>query len=156
MLAKKLSSSAFKGCAAAWDSKQFSLTFHRQILNSCSISNRPHSSTHNNHNNKYNEVSRIATPGSRAFVDCELFALVDLFNKYALPLDTVASNNSKFINQDGLKRLMNAVGESPTEEMLQKLFEEADADGNGVIDLDVSGIMDNNDDDDNRNCLLPP
>jgi Ca2+-binding EF-hand superfamily protein len=39
-----------------------------------------------------------------------------------------------------LRRLMHAVGESPTEEMLQKLFEAADADNNGVIDIDVSGI----------------
>jgi hypothetical protein len=88
-----------------------------------------------------------SVPGSQAFVDCELYALVDLFDKYAFMQpsdDTVASlSSNKFINRDGLKRLLHAVGESPTEDMLEKLFEEADADGNGVIDLDVSDVDDN-------------
>ncbi|KAL3916383.1 MAG: hypothetical protein SGILL_005206 [Bacillariaceae sp.] len=80
---------------------------------------------------------KAPTAGSRAFVDCELYALIDLFDKYALPLqDTVASNNiTKFVNHDGLKELLNAVGENPSDEILQQLFAEADADGNGVIDL---------------------
>lgn len=109
------------------DSRPYSSTatvpFQHDAADSPSKNSRPKSAT---------------VPGSRAFVECELYALVDLFDKYALPLDTVASNRSKFVNQDGLQRLMNAVGESPSDRMLKKLFEAADADGNGVIDLDVS------------------
>jgi hypothetical protein len=85
--------------------------------------------------------SRSAAPapaGSKAFVTCELFALIDLFDKFALPLDTIASNNTKYINLDGLRRLLNAVGESPADEELQQILEQADTDDNGVIDLDVS------------------
>jgi hypothetical protein len=124
------------GTASPWCAKRYRLYcstnvswYRHDVTDSSSI-----------HDNTTNDrVSNNTTmPGSRAFLDCELFALVDLFDKYALPLDTVASNNSKFINRDGLKRLMNAVGESPTEEMLQKMFEEADTDDNGVVDLDVS------------------
>jgi hypothetical protein len=36
-------------------------------------------------------------PCARAFVDCELFALVDLFDKYALSLDRI---NNKYINHE--------------------------------------------------------
>jgi hypothetical protein len=145
-----------KGGAASFGGKRLCFNVpghhHRQIPHSCCIPNRrPYSSTcipfnyrHDGANfsthRSNSRVSRYDSLGSRAFVDCELFALVDLFDKFALPLDTVVSNTTKFINHDGLKRLMNAVGESPTEEMIQKLFEEADADDNGVIDLDVRSI----------------
>ena len=61
-----------------------------------------------------------------------------MFDKFALPLDTIASNNTKYINLDGLRRLLNAVGESPADEELQQILEQADTDDNGVIDLDVS------------------
>ncbi|KAG7359954.1 adenylate kinase-domain containing protein [Nitzschia inconspicua] len=108
--------------------------FHCRPYSSTTALSYQHDVADSPHNSS--EESQNITPGSRAFVDCELFALVDLFDKYALPLDTVVSNHSKFINLDGLRRLMHAVGESPSEKMLQKLFDEADADGNGVIDQD--------------------
>jgi hypothetical protein len=153
MFARSFSKSALEGNVAKRFCVRVQLGRHYNEISPPHHPNRLYSSTrvpcyhhdganssNPSHNDNIDSVARISTHGSRAFVDCELFALVDLFDKYALPLDTVASNNTKFINHDGLRRLMHAVGESPTEEMLQKLFEAADADNNGVIDIDVSGI----------------
>jgi adenylate kinase family enzyme len=75
----------------------------------------------------------MTSPGSQAFIDCERMALIDLFDQHAITLKD--HGNDKYINEDGLTKLLNAVGEKPTPTMLKQMFDEADLDGNGAIDL---------------------
>jgi hypothetical protein len=75
----------------------------------------------------------MTSPGSQAFIDCEQMALINLFDQHAITLKD--HGNDKYINEDGLTKLLNAVGEKPTLTMLKQMFDEADLDGNSAIDL---------------------
>lgn len=63
--------------------------------------------------------------GTRAFMPAELPAVVDLFSDHA--------DSAGHLNRDGLQRLLGSIGERPDAEMLQQLFEAADADESGHI-----------------------
>jgi adenylate kinase len=70
-------------------------------------------------------------PGSKAFMlESDRHALVDLFKKHATP------EHPRCLDRKALGLVLKAVGESPDEETLEKLFQDADLDGNGVIDLE--------------------
>ena len=73
-------------------------------------------------------------PGSRAFVECEREALIDLFHRYASDCDTMG----RYLDRDGLASILRAVGETTDDETLEKLFQTADINGDGTIELDVS------------------
>jgi len=69
--------------------------------------------------------------GSKAFIlESDRHALVDLFKKHA------TEDNSRCLDRKGLRFVLKAVGESPDEETLEKIFQDADLDGNNVIDLE--------------------
>ena len=96
------------------------------------------STTSTNYRHQVNDndpkPSTASSPGSKAFIDCERMALIDLFDKHAIA-SLKDDDNNKYINEDGLTQLLNAVGEKPTPAMLKQMFEQADLDGNGAIDL---------------------
>ena len=60
-------------------------------------------------------------------------AVVDLFDQYARERDGVRS-----LNWCDIRDLLRGIGEQPVDATIAKLFDVADHDGNGVIDLEVS------------------
>jgi len=69
--------------------------------------------------------------GSMAFIlESDRHALVDLFKKHA------TKEHPRCLDRKGLRFVLKAVGESPDEECLEKIFLDADLDGNDVIDLE--------------------
>jgi hypothetical protein len=77
-----------------------------------------------------NEVSPL---GSKAFVDCDREAIVDLFRKYAVDCDV----SGRYMDKERLADLLRAVGENPNQETIDRLFAVADENGDGAIELDV-------------------
>ena len=64
--------------------------------------------------------------GTKAFLPSELPAVVDLFEDHAV--------NSQ-LRQDGLQKLLASIGERPDDETLRRIFQTADVDRSGAIDL---------------------
>lgn len=85
------------------------------------------------HNNTHHEEESSASPGSRAFVECDRNALLDLFYKYAKE----CSVSGKSLDKPGLAKLLKAVGEHLEEAELEELFQASDLDNSGAIDLEV-------------------
>ena len=71
-------------------------------------------------------------PGSRAWVECDREAVIDLFHKFAVDCDV----SGRFLDKKRLGNLLTAVGENPTQETIDKLFEQGDLNGDGVLELD--------------------
>lgn len=70
-------------------------------------------------------------PGSKAFIlESDRHALVDLFRKHASP------EHNGSLDRQALGLVLKAVGESPDEETLERIFRDADLDGNGTICLE--------------------
>lgn len=70
-------------------------------------------------------------PGSNAFMlESERHALYDLFQKFSIP------EHPRCLDREGLRKALKAVGETPDDETLEKIFLEADLDGNGFIELE--------------------
>ena len=59
-------------------------------------------------------------------------AVVDLFDQYA----QARSGGVRSLNCDDIRALLRGIGEPPADETVSKLFAVADADNNGLIDLD--------------------
>jgi len=75
--------------------------------------------------------STTRKPGSKAFIlESDRHALVDLFRKHASP------ETPRSLDRQALGFVLKAVGETPDEETLEKIFQDADLDGNGAIDLE--------------------
>jgi len=73
--------------------------------------------------------SATRKPGSKAFIlESDRHALVDLFRKHA--------SSDGALDRQALGLVLKAVGETPDEETLEKIFRDADLDGNGAIDLE--------------------
>lgn len=70
-------------------------------------------------------------PGSRAFVECDRNALIDLFHKYAVDCDV----SGRYLDLEGLRKLLRAVGENLDQATLERLFATADINGDGTIEL---------------------
>jgi len=69
--------------------------------------------------------------GSRAFIlESDRHALVDLFQKHASP------EHNGFLDREALGLVLKAVGEYPDEQTLERIFQDADLDGNGAICLE--------------------
>jgi adenylate kinase len=66
-------------------------------------------------------------PGHVAFADVEYDAMVDLFHHHA--------RESGRLDSDGVKALLESIGERPTPEEVQEIFRRSDLDGNGYIML---------------------
>lgn len=70
-------------------------------------------------------------PGSKAFIlESDRHALVDLFRKHA------SSEHPRSLDRHALGLVLKAVGETPDKETLEQIFQDADLDGNGAIDLE--------------------
>lgn len=67
-------------------------------------------------------------PGSKAFSESESYAIADLFHAHADSCDT--------LGREGIRSLLESIGERPTEETIDDIFERGDLDGNGRIDLE--------------------
>jgi len=76
-------------------------------------------------------------PGSKAFVECDRNALIDLFHKFAVDCD----KSGRYLNLEGLRKLLKAVGEHLDQATLERLFQAADMDGNGNIELTVRILL---------------
>jgi len=68
--------------------------------------------------------------GTKAFVESEMPAIVDLFSAFA-----VRGQGEPELDADGLQKVLAAVGEHPAPETLSRIFTEADTDRSGTIDL---------------------
>jgi len=68
--------------------------------------------------------------GGRAFLPQEMMAVVDLFHTHASRVD-----GEEVLDPAQLKALLGAIGERPSDAELARLFELADLDSNGTIDL---------------------
>lgn len=79
--------------------------------------------------------ARYWSSRTKAFVDSEMPAVIDLFNAYALPANYGRLPESA-LDADGLKKVLAAIGEHPTDETLRQIFTEADTDGSGTIELE--------------------
>jgi hypothetical protein len=81
----------------------------------------------------------LETPlaGSRAFVDCDRTALIDLFDQYAKGCDV----SGKHLDRKGLTSILKAVGENPQKSVIDQLFMAADVSGDGLIQLEVRQVM---------------
>lgn len=75
--------------------------------------------------------------GSKAFVDCDRDAIMDLFHKFAVNCDVTG----KYMDKERLGDLLRAVGENPDEQTIDKLFALADSNGDGAIELEVSDLL---------------
>ena len=71
--------------------------------------------------------------GSRAFVECDRTALIDLFDQYAKLCDV----SGKHLDRKGLSSILKAVGENPQKSVIDQLFKAADVSGDGLIQLEV-------------------
>ena len=72
--------------------------------------------------------TRVGPAGTKAFVESEMPAIVDLFSAFALP-------GQSELDAGGLQKVLAAVGEHPSPETLRRMFVEADTDRSGTIDL---------------------
>eukprot|EP00536_Pseudo-nitzschia_multiseries_P013821 jgi/Psemu1/212910/e_gw1.618.20.1 len=63
-------------------------------------------------------------------LESERHALYDLFQKFSIP------EHPRCLDREGLRKALKAVGETPDDETLEKIFLEADLDGNGFIELE--------------------
>ena len=79
------------------------------------------------------EDEEAPLPGSRAFVECDRAALIDLFHKYAVNCDV----SGRYLDREGLGSILKAVGENPDPETLERLFRTADMNGDGSIEVEV-------------------
>jgi hypothetical protein len=70
--------------------------------------------------------------GSKAFVECDRTAVIDLFHKHAKTCDI----SGRFLDRDGLSKVLRAVGENADTETVEHLFQFADLKQSGVIKLD--------------------
>ena len=74
--------------------------------------------------------------GTKAFVESEMPAIVDLFSAFAVRAPLWGGEQSEpELDADGLQKVLAAVGEHPAPETLSRIFTEADTDRSGTIDL---------------------
>ena len=71
---------------------------------------------------------RRCSTRTKAFVESEMPAIVDLFSAFALP-------GQRELDTGGLQKVLSAIGEHPSPETLRQVFDEADTDRSGTIDL---------------------
>mmetsp|Transcript_30093 Transcript_30093/g.63388 ORF Transcript_30093/g.63388 Transcript_30093/m.63388 type:complete len:446 (-) Transcript_30093:152-1489(-) len=74
-------------------------------------------------------------PGSRAFGECEISALSDLFLEFARTSSSV-DDLGPYLNLEGIRRLLASVGESPDEDTLKALFDSINVNKDGKLRLD--------------------
>ena len=80
-------------------------------------------------------------PGSKAFAECETDAIQDLFFQFA-QVDNdgggIDEEGTPHLCLNGVRELLHSIGERPDDETLTRLFQEADQNNDGKLDLDVS------------------
>ena len=85
------------------------------------------------------EAPKANKPGSRAFVECETNAIQDLFLQFAQDDDNGGvDEEGSYLSLRGVRELLHNIGENPDEKTLKRLFKEADQNGDGKLDLEVS------------------
>ena len=74
----------------------------------------------------------VCQPGSKAFSKLETEAIVDLFHKYA---KNTTKTGEPSLDFQGVHSLLEGIGERHDEATTRKLFDMADIDGSGCVDL---------------------
>lgn len=79
-------------------------------------------------------------PGSKAFAECETDAIQDLFFQFAKVDDAggMYEDGKPYLCLKGIRDLLSSIGEKPDEKTIMRLFQEADLNGDGKLDLHVS------------------
>lgn len=94
---------------------------------------------HTQHDNQSSHFDLESHPGSRAFGECEISALSDLFLQFA---KTSSTNDSglddlgPYLSINALTRLLASVGEKPDEHTLKTLFDSINVTKDGKLRLD--------------------
>ena len=83
---------------------------------------------------KEKQSTQPPQPGGKAFAECEMDAVRDLFHGFA---KTDKDSGIKYLDMDGVRELLKSVGERPDETTLQRLYDLADENGDEVIELHV-------------------
>lgn len=90
--------------------------------------------THTHNQNQTSDDSTL-NPGSRAFGECEISALSDLFLQFAQESHSVDADGP-FLDLDGIRRLLASIGERHLDEStLQKLFDDINVNRDGKLRL---------------------
>lgn len=87
---------------------------------------------------KQKKINEPPQPGGKAFAECEMDAVRDLFHGFA---KTDQESDIKYLDMEGVRELLKSVGERPDEATLQRLYDLADENGDGVIELYVRIII---------------
>ena len=78
-------------------------------------------------------------PGSKAFVDAEAGAVIDLFHQFAKDRSSVgwspALSVEPYLDREGVFELLRSIGERPDDAMVDRLLDAADLDGTGRLGL---------------------
>lgn len=77
-------------------------------------------------------------PGSAAFADCETAAVVDLYYQFARKTGV---EGECYLDPEGVRELLKSIGERPDEETLQDIFQTADLNRTGTINLEVRSFI---------------
>jgi len=87
-----------------------------------------------------NEESTSSAVGPRKIEHASLTdaAMTDLFRQFSESLDNQASedSNEEVLTMEGIKQLLESIGERPDEETLESMFKSIDLNNDGVLQLD--------------------
>lgn len=78
-------------------------------------------------------------PGSLAFADCEFDAIADLFYQFArkgVGAEGGVDEGGSYLCVQGIRGVLESIGERPDEVTLKNIFKEADIDGDGKLHFD--------------------
>jgi hypothetical protein len=80
-------------------------------------------------------------PGAKAFADSEISALADLYYHFAGSKECGGHDEAgPYLCPQGVKQLLQSIGEHPDEVTLHDLFETADLNGDGKLHIEVRFI----------------
>jgi len=137
MMIRIKSASALRSCRAP-----FSRSFKKWIANFSSVSGSDDDGDERFRGSPLHalQLDKVDAPvgrplqGEKAFLKSELPAISDLFHTFAAT-NRNDDNAPLTLDHKGMKRLLSSIGERPSDATLLEIFQAADIDDSGTIDL---------------------